>query len=502
MKNCRSKNYSLLLPSRAVFFNPGEGPKEDVGAKVEGPKKSAEQVVAEAKVALEDAKAERGNIESYFGKPDKAGKLPKGTPDAIQEQYTKLGETITKLENAQKKPQAVVESTLAQVDDIFAKLDSASKSKEVAGVPLDPLQGITYTPKVRSAKPDVEADKAAKVDAGKKVEDKPAKKVNEKAEASEKEFQAVLALLERVEAGATELTADEKTLLKGYLKPGELYLAEGKNGTSYDAELSKDKKWVRINVDLQPKEGLKRESLTRVFPLEDKLTGKQPEFKFKTREERESKALAENTKALEEQITWLESKDAPLGSTVIIRSEQVTRKNAETKEDETVLVATGIRKGTDGLRIVHLESSTNDKGEQVIKEVKSEPYKKESAMAMASEKGKPAQVEGSAKEKKDELKRGMDYLSHTLMANYTVGGESGKGFQDTLSAMKKLITEYNIGKFTHKDTIVGYLVKVDDGKISILDPAKKNPNYKSPEETPGEQKYAAKFGPKEVSSIA
>jgi hypothetical protein len=87
------------------------------------------------------------------------------------------------------------------------------------------------------------------------------------------------------------------------------------------------------------------------------------------------------------------------------------------------------------------------------------------------------------------------------MAYYTLNGSTGKDFQKVLGDMKKVIVEYNIGKFSHKDTIVGYLVKVEDGKISILDPGAKNPDYKSPEETPKESKYAVKYGPKEVSSI-
>jgi hypothetical protein len=88
------------------------------------------------------------------------------------------------------------------------------------------------------------------------------------------------------------------------------------------------------------------------------------------------------------------------------------------------------------------------------------------------------------------------------MGYYIIDGTSGKNFQRVLNDMKKLVVEYNIGKFSHKDTTVGYLVKVEDGKISILDPGQKNPAYKSPEETPDEPKYAVKYGPADVHATA
>lgn len=504
MKNCLSHISSDFISPRLVFFDPGEKPKDAGSEKKEGPAKSTEQVMAEAKVALEDAKSEQGNIEEHYGKPDKAGKLPSGTPKAIQEQYTQLGETIKALESAQKKPKAVVEATLAKVDAIFADLNAASEAEAKKGIPLDPLAGLEYKPKSRSAKPDVEADKAAKADAAKKVDAaKPAPaKVDVKKEAFEKQIQDFMRVLDKVAAGAKELSAEERTILKKELVAGELRLADGPNGESYDAEMTKDKKWVRINVEFKPQEGMKREAMSRVFALEDNVKG-EPKFSFKTKEEIDKKGLESNQKDFEKQLSWIESKDAPLGSTIIVRSEQVTRKNRETKADEQVIMATGVRKGLNGLRVVYLESGTNEKGEPVVKEVKSEPYKKENVVAIVPTDGSITSVEGSAVERKAELKKGMDDLSHTLMANYLPpNGPESKGFQEVLGKMKKLITEYNIGKFVHKDTYIGYMVRVENGAVSIVNPSEKNPDYKSPEETPNVSKYAVKFGPKEVSSIA
>ncbi|MCC7197056.1 hypothetical protein IT413_02550 [Candidatus Peregrinibacteria bacterium] len=502
MKNCRSLLSSDLVSPRLVFFNPGEKPPDDASEKAkEGQPKSTEQLMAEAKVALEDAKAERGNIEEHYGKADEKGKLPSGTPAAIQEQFTKLGETVKTLEAAQKKPKAVIEATLAQVDAIFANLDSASKAAKEKALPGDPMAGLEYTPRGRSAKPDVAADKA---DAAKKAEAaKPAPaKVDGKKDVIAEEQSNFVQVLDKIANGAKELSPEDRSILKKGLVAGVLRLEDGQNGESFDVEMSKDKKWVRVNVNFQPKEGMKKEAITRVFALEDNVKS-QPEFKFKSQEEIDQKGLERNQKDLEKQLAWIDSKDAPLGSTVIVRSEQITRKNAETGADETVIVATGVRKGLNGLRVVYLESGTNEKGEPVVKEVKSGPYKKEDVMVLAPTQGSITAVEGSAQEKKAELKKGMDDLAHTLMAYFLPpNGVGTKGFEQQLSTMKKVISEYNIGKFVHKDTYIGYQVRVENGAVSIVNPKEKNPDYKSPEETPNVSRYAVKYGPKDVSSIA
>jgi len=479
---------SLFATKRLVYLHAGKGEAaKEGGAEAATGKekpKSVNESRAEAKIALEDARAEMANIEKNFGTADKKSELPKSAPPKIVEHYNKLKEIVSALAAASKHEQDLIEDTLQQFDAVMGRLEEFAKVPEASiGDPLAPLG---YSPRrFESRVTRMPTPKKAPAPGAEDGAKKPAESKEEKID------RVIAAIIAKAENGDKALTAEEAKAIQARIKPGDLLFVDGQKGETYDLELSADKKFLRVNGDLgpSPESGIKSEKFSTTMLLDEKFAG-EPKFRFKTDKQITDEKLAANKKDMVSQSAWLESEQAPLGSVVIVSASEITRKNPDSGATEKGYQSIGVKKGVDGLRLVTLQYFVDESGAVTpIMEVKSDKYDAGKVADLVS--AKPIDsYEGTAMDKKEELRKKIDSLLHDLVAYLPLGGESSPNFQGKLREIKAVCDKYNISKRTYKDNILGLIVKVEGGKVSMLDPAKKNPAYKNPEETPDLPQYA------------
>ncbi len=469
---------------------------EDTGTAPEK-NKTFSEVTAEAKKVLQDARAEKKNIENNFGRSDKGGNLPASAPKRIKEEYRNLNETIQKCEAAIGRQKALMQESLQAFDKIFASLEEFAKNPEKSpGVPLyapgDPLAPLGYKPMQRISTPEKEQSA------------QPVKKEKiptVKAESKEQMRDRVLNdFCEKLEHGETGVTEEESRMVRS-LRPNELNFIDGPAGRNYDLELSKDKKWVRVigHAAAENESAAGKETFAVTLPLETGLKGK-PEFRLKSHEEITVENTEANKREFKNQILWLQTDQAPLGSMVIISSKEISRKNYDSGKEDKGYQSYGVRKGPSGLRFVTLEYFVDDAGHPPgpPKEVNSRPYNANNALAVVGDKATVA-YEGTEKDRKLELKKGLNDLGYKLISQLPFGGESSPTFQDTLRDMKSMVDQYNVSKWTYKDPIMGYTQKLEKGVLTLY---KANPNYVNDRETPDEPKLAVQTGPIDLAKYA
>jgi hypothetical protein len=494
---------TYFSPDRLVFKGPSSGQSsgQEVQAMTESEKqqekpKSMTELNEESKKALAVSEAEKANIERRYGKPDGQGELPDGTPSEIRDAYTKLNETIDKLRSAIGRQRAIMEESLKRLGDINSALDAysaKSKKESESGDPLAPL------PFERAPEPSTETA----VEPEPVPQAKPAPAPDKKETRESANDRVITEFCTRFEEGANEVNEEEAKVLRQVLKPGDLYLHEVEGGNSYEFEISKDKKWVRVTSRAPEQEGKPRGKYTAVLALEADAKG-EAEFTLKTDEEALTAQIESNKSEAKSHLEWLAGDDAPLGSVLILFTKIETRKNYETGKDERFMQSYTVKKGVDGLRFATLEYpiDENDNALGPIREVRSDKrYTLKNALAMVAEKGTIVS-QGNEKDSKAEIKKGLGDLGYNLIAQLPLGGEKSPTFQQTLRDINQLLARYNVTKWSYRHPHINYLARYAKGELTIYDPDKKNPDYVSPEQTPDVSRYAAVKGPIDMSQYA
>jgi hypothetical protein len=451
-----------------------------------------------AEKALKEAKDEQANIERSYGKPDSRGELPNSAPPEIRNLYKELTTTINDLNLAIQQRRGIVQTSLDTLQQIFNDLQDYADKAQNEAQPGDPMASLPYAPLPKQANQQKQPNTQPEAKANRKPNQ--TETVDEANERRVGEFCA------RFEDGNDNVTAEEAKMFRKILKPNELYIFTAPAHDNlpehqYEIEISKDNKWIRVTSRAAEKSGASR--YTRVLPLEEGLTG-QPEFALQTDEEAISSAIEKNKQATSAKLAWLETDEAPLGTSLILFTKIETRKNDETGNNERFMRSFAVRKGTDGLRFATLEVPIDNNNQPLgtAKEVKSDKvYTKEKALAMVSENA-PRAYEGTNNDRKAEIKRSLDALGYQLIGQLPLGGEKSPNFQQTLRALNEVLTRYNVKKWRYRDSIIHYLTVYANGQLTIYDPSKKNPDYVSPNATPNLPQYKIHAGPIDMSKYA
>jgi len=486
--------------SRLVFVadpgksNPAPEAAPSLPDAISQPEKPAsmQELNKKAQEAIAVAMAEKENIEKRYGKAGSTGELPDPTPSVIKEQYEKLTETIKKLQASIGKQRQIVEDSLKAFDQITTDLDAfAAKAKQYSASG-DPLYALPFERASKPTKETAQKASASKPAAAPKAAKAPAKKETRDAA----EARILQEFCKRFAEGHNDVTEEEARLFSKILKPGDFTIVDMTDGKSVQLELSNDKKWVRVTISTPAENGSAKETFTNVLPL-NKDEASKAEFALKTENEVTKAKEIETKGDARANLDWLQSDAAPVGSSVLLTTGTVSRKNFDSGKTEQFVQSLIARKGVNGLRLATMEYPVDENLKAIgpIKEVKSDNnFTMEKALTMVSDQV-TRQIPAGEKERVAELRTGLKKLNDTVLGEMMVKGEGSNEFNKSLRDFNRLLTRFNITKWNYTDPIFKLNTKVVEGKLTIYDSQKPNPGFKDEKQTPDQPKYAVKQGP-------
>jgi|GEM_PF-6679251 len=436
----RSSSFQLFRNVRGVFFAGGDAPKASVDkaeAPTERPEKSLGDLKKEAESALQDAQDEMQNIEKQY-------KLPKDSTDAqlqkvkmpekVLAAYKLLRESAVNLrkfmkagEAKQREQQAVIETTLTNIDSAFAGIQPG---EEISN--HDPLAGFEdrFYP-MHSERTKV-------------IFDAPAAPSDHEVEEADPQLMAAN-IMDKLYNGGDFSKPEAETLSRLF---GDKNRVEGKgpNGADYILDLSTDKKSVRIQMTEVPKDvrgsgqapGIKEFTSVRVQPLDAKNAGTK-QFNGPSEIEKQQKQLEGNRDEYKKDLAWLQTDKAPVGSMIFLSNEEITRRNFDTQKDEKFIDSLVVKKAADGkLYAVTLEAPVGADGvvdTTKVKETKSTLFDaKNIDVSIVSPRFKPSQVEANTEMQTAEVRRYLDQVAGNL-ARSSIFGTNSELYKDSYNKL-------------------------------------------------------------------